>query len=302
MRADLRDATTGHTVTLSASHHQVIVSDAADSVKCSSLPELMEALGKITSTTGPWEPTFEHRPWPASDGDALLLLALSPQWPEFTADESPHHLTLAYALPLALDIAWWEWAARHSGDLVRGRQLVTVPAANLVAVEPAGDLERRHRRLLKQHAVAGTAVHEHGDHAAFLSHWSAFSQRRYEGLPTHDEREALGTVLTMSGCTVREYISQGEVIARSVVCRHDPSRTIFDLMATWEPQHARYRPGIYSGVHNILDAARLGYRYSLCYGQFAYKDDIVGASRRLSLNDLMAGRTSAGPSGRETCS
>jgi hypothetical protein len=300
VRADLCDATTGRTVTLSTSRHQVIVSDTADSVNCSSLPELMGVLGKIASTTGPWEPTFEHRPWPASGGDALLLLALSSQWPEFTADESPHHLTLAYALPLALDIAWWEWAARRSSDLVRGRQLVTVPAANLVAVEPAGDLERRHRRLLKQHAVAGTVMHEHGDHAAFLLRWSAFSQRRYEGTPTRDEQEALGAVLAMSGCTVREFISDGEVIARSVVCRHDPSRTIFDLIATWEPQHARYRPGIYSGVYNLLDAARQGYRYSLCYGQFAYKDDIVGASRRLSLNDLVTGAASAGSASGKT--
>jgi hypothetical protein len=297
VRADLRDAATGRTVTLSASHHDVIVSNATSSVKCSSLPELTEVLGRVDATTGSCEPAFERRPWPASDGDALLLLALSSRWPEFAADGSPHHLTLAYALPLALDIAWREWADHHSSDLVRGRQLVTVPAANLVAVEPAADLERRHRRLLRQHAVAGTAVHECGDHAAFLSHWSAFSQRRYEGAPTRDEQEALGAVLTMSDCTVREFISHGEVIARSVVCRHDPSRTIFDLMATWEPQHAQYRPGIYSGVHNILDAARQGYRYSLCYGQFAYKDDIIGASRRLSLNDLITGYASAGPTG-----
>jgi hypothetical protein len=299
MRAEILDAATGRAVTLSSGHHDVIVSDTATSVKCATLPELMGVLGTLAPAAGPPLPAFARRPSPASGGDALLLLALSARWPEFTVDESRYHLTLAYALPLALDRAWREWAGREADGLVRGRQLVAVPASHLVAVEPAGNLERRHRRLLRQHAASGTRVREHEDHGAFLSHWSAFSQRRYDTALTQDEREALRTVLAMSGCTVREFTCRGEVIARSVVCRHEPSRTIFDLMATWEPRHARYRPGVYSGVCNILDAARQGCRYSLCYGQFAYKDDIVGTSRRLALSDLMSGQASAGLARRE---
>lgn len=299
MRADFIDAATGRAVTLFSGRHDVIVSDAVTSVKCASLPELTGLLGTLASAAAPCVPAFDRRRCPESFGDALLLLAVSARWPEFTADNSPYHLTLAYALPLALDTAWQDWAGRHADVLVRGRQLAGVPASHLVAVEPAEDLERRHRRLLRQHAATGTGVREHADRAGFLSHWSAFSQRRYGAALTGDEREALGAVLAMSGCTIREFACRGEVIARTVVCRHEPSRTIFDLMATWEPQHARHRPGVYSGVCNILDAARKGYRYSLCYGQFAYKDDIVGTSRRLALGDLMPGPVRAGLAERE---
>lgn len=300
MRADLLDTATGRTVTLSSGHHDVIVSDTATSVRCATLPELTGVLDALASAALPPVPAFGRRPSPASGGDALLLVALSARWPEFTVDGSPYHLTASYALPLALDTAWREWADRHADSLVRGRQLVAVPASHLVAVEPSVNLEQRHRRLLRQHAAAGTRVREHEDYVAFLSHWSAFSQRRYETVLTHDEREALQAVLVMSGCTIREYICRGDVIARSVVCRHEPSRTIFDLMATWEPQHARYRPGVYSGVCNILGAARQGHRYSLCYGQFAYKDEIVGTSRRLALSDLVPGHASTGPAGGMT--
>ncbi|MGH3623996.1 MAG: hypothetical protein ACRDQ5_19770 [Sciscionella sp.] len=61
---------------------------------------------------------------------------------------------------------------------------------------------------------------------------------------------------------------------------------VFDLMATWEPTAGRLRPGVFSAVHNLLSAQSVGARYSMCYGQFPYKDEIVGNSRRLAMSDL----------------
>lgn len=91
----------------------------------------------------------------------------------------------------------------------------------------------------------------------------------------------------MSRCLVRDFVHAGEVIASAVVCLHESSKVAFDLMAAWQLRHARLRPGIYSAVYNLTDAERHGYRYSLCYGQFPYKDHVLGAASRLTLEELI---------------
>lgn len=166
--------------------------------------------------------------------------------------------------------------------------MVAVPASDLVAVEPSEEHAYRHRRLLRQHAR--TSVREHIDYAGFLANWATFTKWRYGSASSPAELNALGAVLAMSRCTVREFVSSGETIARSVTCVHEPTKTIFDMMATWEPQHATYRPGIFSAVHNLIDAATHGYRFSMCYGQFPYKDQIVGSCQRLTIEDLASNK------------
>jgi hypothetical protein len=103
-------------------------------------------------------------------------------------------------------------------------------------------------------------------------------------------RESLHSVLAVTGCLVRDFHHDGEIIARSAVMLHERSRTLFDLMAVWWPRHAHLRPGIYSAVHNLQDAQERGLRFSLCYGQFPYKDHVLGGLPRLALADLATGR------------
>ncbi|MBI3687496.1 MAG: GNAT family N-acetyltransferase [Actinobacteria bacterium] len=285
----------GHpAVTLSSSAQAVTVSGPGWStpIRARTLHTLVDALRELAPPGTPLIPVVPERPCPHSRGDALLLLALADRWPYLSQTDDvryyrQYHLTLAYALPVALDPRWRAWAAERADLLVRGRQLVAVPATDLVAVVPNPDTDRRHRRLLRKHGE--TEVREHADHGDFLHHWSTFTTWRYgRSLPDH-ERDALRELMAMSGCVVREFTRSGEVIARSVVCLHERRRVSFDLMATWHPRHAALRPGIFSAVHNLTDALHRRMRFSLCYGQFPYKDEIVGPADRLALDDLMFG-------------
>ncbi|WP_165984057.1 hypothetical protein [Streptomyces sp. YIM 98790] len=279
-------------LTVAADRNHVTVTSAAGKpvARVSDAHELAAALAELAPPGTPLLPMAGERPWPTEAGHAVLLLGLSARWPWLVESADlrtfrQHHLTLAYALPLALDAEWRRWAEQHASLLLRGGQLVPVPASDLVAVEPCGAVAVRHRRLLRRHTATG--VKEHQDYGDFLRHWSAFTHWRY-GRPVPDhESAALLAILDASGAVVREFIHRGEVIGRSVVCLHEASRTVFDLMATWQPSHAPLRPGIYSAVHSLLDAADRGLRYSLCYGQFPYKDDILGTAERLALEDLL---------------
>jgi hypothetical protein len=292
MKALLRDGDGRIVVTVSAGRHDVTLSSATERTltRVNCVSDLTTALVDVAPLGTPLIPVVTERPWPTELGHALLLLGLSARWPWLAESADlhtfrQHHLTLAYALPLALDAGWRDWAEQHADLLVRSKQLVPVPATDLVAVEPDSVRIRRHRRLLRRHA--DTHVKEHHDLADFLGHWSAFTHWRYNYLLPDHERAALLAVLQASGCTVREFIHNGEVVARSVLCAHTASRTVFDVMATWHPRHARLRPGIYSAVHNLLEAADSDFRFSLCYGQFPYKDDIVSGGERLALEDLI---------------
>lgn len=230
-------------------------------------------------------PVVDERPWATRRPHAILLLFLAAHWPEISHPSgNAYHLTLSYALPLALDQGWRYWAEEHAEHLIATHQLAAVPAADLVAVRPNSDAEHRHRRLLRAHHE--TSAREHHDLDSFLSDWSHFSAARYGHTLPDDERFALHGLLSMSNCAVRDFTQANRIIGRSLVCWHQPSNTLFDLMATWSPHAARLRPGIYSGVYNLLDAQHNRARFSLCYGQFSYKDEIVEGSERLAIQDI----------------
>lgn len=294
MRVVLLDGEGHPTLTLTTTPHGIrTITRGRQSKACAgTLDEVTAMLGELAPPGTPLVPVVPARPRPERFFDALLLIALSARWP-FLAETTDlcsfrqHHLTLAYALPLALDARWRAWAADHAELLIRGRQLVAVPASDLVAVAPDGQAGPRHRRLLRRHAR--TEVTQHGDHARFLDQWSAFTTWRYGRPLPAEERAALHALLAMSGCVVREFAHAGETIAHCVVCLHDARRVAFDLMAAWHPRHARLRPGIFSAVHNLTDATQRAWRFSLCYGQFPYKDEIVGTAPRLTLEDLLYG-------------
>ncbi len=227
-----------------------------------------------------------ERIWPSQPAHGLALLALTHITPTIARDDGtdPLHVTLAHALPLALDPAWRSWAEDNCAFLVAGGQLVTVYADDLVAADPREATTRRHRRLHRRHQQ--TTARDHDDIDGFLADWVAFTTWRYGQTPPDLQREALQRVLVMSGCRVRDFHQEGELIARSVVANHKGSRTMFDLMAVWWPRHHDLRPGIYSAVYNLHDAQRRGLRFSLCYGRFPYKDHVLGDLPRLSLADL----------------
>lgn len=230
-------------------------------------------------------PVTGSRPWATRPSHVALLTFLTAAWVELNGpDGLRQHVTLAYALPLTLEPSWQTWTTDHANLLAAGLQVVVLPASALVAAEPAQTMFARHDRLLQ--ANLGVRLHEHSDVPGFMRTWASFSRWRYGRSVHSEEQEALQGILTMSGATVRDLIQVSTVIARSVVVAHPGSRTLFDVMATWNPDCARSRPGILSAVRNALDAFERGWRYSLCYGQSPYKDSVVGGARRLTLGEL----------------
>ncbi len=236
-------------------------------------------------------PATQGRPIARTRGDVALLLLIAGQWPELLDLDGDvnHHVTLSFALPLWLDLGWRRWTLANLDLVTAGRQLAVVPALELVAVDPASVLEEtilhRHRRLLRRHA--GTTAHP-ASPAAALAWWERFSQQRYGQPPDAHQLAALTRIAAMSGCEAREYRADSSAVVISLLCRHDPTRMMFDLLAPWDITRPRLRPGVYSAVANLLEAHREQLRYCLCYGSFPYKDEAVGGLRRLSLTDLKA--------------
>ncbi|MGH2732792.1 MAG: hypothetical protein ACRDJG_07625 [Actinomycetota bacterium] len=250
------------------------------------MADVVAMLNTVVLPTGRVTPVGAKRPWATRRQHGVLLLAAAALWPELTGPQGTHyHVTLSYALPLALDSGWRTWSEDHLAELIEAAQLVVLPAADFLVVQPSGQIQRRHARLLRRHAA--TMILEHDDTDAYLWHWAAFVAQWFGRSVSAHEQAVLGDMLAMSGCHVGDIVHGSSVIGRSVTCIHPASRVVFDLMTTWDPGAAHLRPGVFAGVHNLLDAFDRRLRYSLCYGRFLYKDEIVAGSCRLMLADLL---------------
>lgn len=236
-------------------------------------------------------PAIHGRAVPRSRADAALLLLVAGQWGEVLDldRDLAQHVTLSFALPLSLAATWREWVLANLDLVMAGRQLVVVPASDLVAVDPSElpveAVLRRHRRLFRRHRA--TSVHPSSPETV-LAWWERFSEERYARRPYRDELSALVRIASMAECEAREVRADGHVVAASLICRHGPTRTMFDLLAPWDTTRAELRPGVYSAVANLLEARREHLRYCLCYGRFPYKEEVVGGLPRLRLADLAA--------------
>lgn len=197
-----------------------------------------------------------------------------------------YHVSLAYALPLALNASWRSWAASNVDLLVASQQLVCAHGTDLVVGLPTGDVLRRHARLIKRHA--GTDVTAHADVASFMASWCEFSIARYGRRLPIEEVDALTKMLRGCEAEIRDLTAKGRTIARTAVVLDHDSGVLFDLMATWDFARQKLSPGRFSAIHNMSRAMSEGMAYCMCYGRAPYKDSILGSSRRLGLEELMA--------------
>lgn len=260
-------------------------------VPVEAIPATWLRQGGLPNVTG-LRPGVHGRPVVRTRADAALLLLTSGQWSElldFDADTA-YHVALSFAFPLWLSFQWRRWTLGSLDVVMAGGQLVAVPASDLVAVDPLGVTEatlvHRHRRLLRRHR--DTSVRSTPDLDAVLSWWEQFSEHRHGRRPTGAELTALTRIALMAGCEAKEYRTAGSAAAMSLVCRHKPTQTLFDLLAPWDTTRGGLRPGVYSAVDNLLEARRRSFRYCLCYGNFPYKDEVVGRLPRLGLHNLVA--------------
>jgi hypothetical protein len=285
MMIDLVDAGGRAVVRLTAGAEHVDVMEAGGGRAVVREPEELARAVSALGGGAPVRPRALERPTATTPIQGRLLLCLAEHWLEIAASAGgAYHVTLAHALPVALDASWRRWAGRNVELLVAGGQLVAVPASDLVAVVPDEGAVQRHRRLLRRHVA--TVARATPDVGSFLEGWSRFAARRWGSPPTAAAAQGLAAIVAMSGGTVWEFQNDGERIGRSLVCVHQSSHTLFDLMAVWEPAQARWRPGVFSAVHGLAEALRRRLRFSLCYGRFPYKEHVVGSARRLTLWEL----------------
>jgi hypothetical protein len=192
-------------------------------------------------------------------------------------DDIALDVTLAYALPLATDRPWLKWAKTHAALVTEARQLVLVPTSDFslvdTSIEAADITRRRYRRLLRQHdQTKWTSC----DLSEALMAWGRFSRERFGDGGPPQPLEELEKIFRDTGC-VAQRVSDGSgtTMCYSVVNWNEPSRTVFDILCPWSQEAAKWRPGIYSGLKNLLTAADAGWRFSMCYGAVPYKEALL---------------------------
>jgi len=186
-------------------------------------------------------------------------------------------VTLAYAFPVSQDPSWSRWATSHAALVSAAGQLVLVPTSDFSLVDTCDEAaeltRRRYRRLLRRHDQTQWSS---CDLSEALVAWGRFCGERFGDGGPPQPLDVLETIFRATGCEARRISTPyGRALCYSVVNWNASSRTLFDVLCPWSLDAAKWRPGIYSALKNLLAAADAEWRFSMCYGAHPYKDALL---------------------------
>jgi hypothetical protein len=229
--------------------------------------------------------TASPRSYLATRSAAVLAVFVASNWPRLRSGSTFLDVVVAHAIPVAASAELRTQAYRMIDELVSAQQLLLLARSEAITVDPskcsARIIELRHRRTLRRNS---DLIAERGrDANALLARWSDHSDARFGYRLPPDVHNALSRFWSTRGVEVIEYRDASGYLGSSLIYIDGESRTLFDILAPWSVTGKLRRLGIFMGVQNLLRAQELGFRYSLCYGEFQYKLEIIAGLPRVDL-------------------
>ena len=226
--------------------------------------------------------------WHASSfSEGVLLLWLTKHWTfVISKDYRCCHVVLSHAFPLSLEPTLCDFVMTNIYDLLVEEQLLILDANQFILVDPlAANSETttaHHRRLLR--ASHDWSVIKNENVECVLGMWSDYCENRFGIIHSNRHKTLLSNLFSQSGFFVKEFWRGDACVARSLLYTGYRHRILYDILTPWSRDMARLRPGIFSAVHNLIESRSKGMQYSLCYGIFPYKEDIVHGLPRIDIS------------------
>jgi hypothetical protein len=168
-------------------------------------------------------------------------------------------------------------------EIILLHQLVILPSkefvlANTSALKNLKDLKakqiyRHHKKLFKKNS--DLVITSTRDLTTVFKDWNSFCVSRFGAGADKKLLDFFQSYYTVHDCLVKEFWWGEQCICRNLLLYDNDNRTIYDVLAPWNQLYKNRRLGIFSGVINLLEAIESEYKYSLCYGNFLYKMEIL---------------------------
>lgn len=211
--------------------------------------------------------------------DALILLYCSKYWDSITLsnEQGLADIVFDHAVPLAFTPKLYDQAINHINLLVTTGNLMILSRKQFLIVDPSlmkkNEILYRHRRLLRKNI--DTKVTHLDNFDELLKHWKDFVVKRFNYIPDDEGLLMLKSIFNTQETNIVVYMDKEEYVSSNLRYIESTNKIIFDVIAPWSYQYSKLSPGLYSAVKNLLLAKDMGYRYSLCYGRYAYKNTIL---------------------------
>lgn len=214
-------------------------------------------------------------------GDALVALYASCFRTELLSgfETLSYHVVFAHAFPLALVPSILLKIADHLSEVVDNNQLLLLDSHKLILAETTGsnisvsDVVQKHDRLIKINKDLRIVYHT--NIKSILLEWSIFCVSRFGEKPSEALLELFSKIYTEPSFIVKEFWLNQECIAYSLIYKDNQYGIFYDLLAPWKLECKSRRLGIFSGVHNLMEAHNLRLKYCMCYGDFPYKHEVL---------------------------
>ena len=211
------------------------------------------------------------------DVEILALLGLTELGCSFILNGKKFELSFAYAVPIQRDPFLKIYTINNLEICLKNHQIVFLPSESLYIVNYVNQkaLEQLHwqeRRTIGKNR--NTEIVSMDFSQDFFSFWKRYVKDRYNEVQSDEFVSFFKHVYSQKSFKLYAYICKSKIVAYNVCYYSNAQKILYDVLFPWKKNSCAYRIGIYSIIKNLETANMLGWGYSLCYGNFPYKDAI----------------------------
>ncbi len=197
------------------------------------------------------------------------------------------HLVFAHAFPVPdIESKFCMSLFLHMEDVVSLGQILILPCSEFWLVNPS-NLNQLVSASTQLQKIAtknrGVTVRKTLELHGILASWERFCLERFNSVVDPSLLKLLLDLYESDSDRsffVKEFYFKSVKIAESLLLEDRKEGILYDMLVPWNQTHKGLSPGLFSGLSNIHDAFSLGLKYSLCYGNYPYKELLVGNLQR----------------------
>ena len=193
-------------------------------------------------------------------------------------DGKEYELSFAYAVPLNRDNYLKKFVLDNLRFCLKAKQIVFLPAETLYlfnTIPQKGLLRIIHdeRRTIRRNVL--TSIEEVDFSSDFFDFWKDYDRVRFNEIQSREFQEFFKYAYDTDFFHLFKYTVDDHLIAYNVCYYSENQKVIYDVLFPWKEYYKAYRIGIYSMIINLQRASKIGWGYSICYGKYKYKNDIL---------------------------
>lgn len=194
---------------------------------------------------------------------------------------TPYDLVFAYAInvqdsPIIQNFVSCNWNAVLSTN-----NLVLLKHSDLIYVEKEGlttsyllNIQSKEKRTIKRNTT--TYISEKPFTEEFWQFWCDYSFKRFGDSLSMSKIDMFKLFFSQTNqVKLLCYEIENATVAYNVLFFEEDTKILHDMLFPWRSEYSHYRLGIYSIINNLQFAYKCGFSYSLCYGNYSYKRNVL---------------------------